>query len=193
MRSGPQPLDKISGFLGGSAAGLVKRLVPETPRHKLATVSVDPSALDDDVHYYRNRSIGRESEGSLQGKMHRQPRSAKLPPWECSAARSSLGTPLAPRRAPAPVRLHLAQAPPRHPPRTAHRETDRPSRRCLLRRDGPMPSRRRPHPNRGRQSEDRTLHQDRHRVLPQTATLTPRSSPALLDVLPTCAPFGRAS
>ena len=54
---GPQPLDRISRSLGGLSAGLVKRLVPETPQYKPATVSVGPSTLDDDGHYCRNRSI----------------------------------------------------------------------------------------------------------------------------------------
>ena len=60
-RGGPQPLDKISGSLSGLSAGLIKRPVPETPQHKLATVFVGPSALDDDGHYCRNRSIWQES------------------------------------------------------------------------------------------------------------------------------------
>ena len=69
-RDGPQPLDKISGSLSGSSAGLIKRPVPETPQHKLATVSVGPLALDDDDHYCRNRSIWQERLGPRES-IHR--------------------------------------------------------------------------------------------------------------------------
>src|SRR5579883_291212 len=40
-----------------------------------------------------------------------------------------------------------------------------------------MPPLRHPHPDRRGQGENQTLHEDRHRVLPQTATLTAPSPP----------------
>src|SRR5579883_321815 len=56
-----------------------------------------------------------------------------------------------------------------------------------------MPPLRHPHPDRRGQGENQTLHEDRHRVLPQTATLTAPSPQTILDVLPACASPGRAS
>src|SRR5487761_139615 len=127
---------------------------------------------------------------SLQHKMHRQFRSAKLPPWESSAARSS------PRTRPLPRRANVPSA--AAPPSSA----SSPPTRCTSPGSSPVaasmstasrwtnavtaaPS---PQPKRGRRRSNAA-----RRLASSSSARTCADGALKLDVLPSCASPGRAS